>query len=180
VTTERDERDLVARARRGDTWAFEQLVRRYGSRVYRIALRILGDRTAADDAAQEAFITAWRRIGEIRAETAFRSWLLRITTTRAVDALRGRRLDIPISDDIWSPGGPPDPEAATVAAGLRAALARALDTLTPQQRACWVLKEAEGMSYDEIAGITRTTPDAVRGRIHRARVRLAKELAPWR
>jgi RNA polymerase sigma-70 factor, ECF subfamily len=180
VTPDRDDRDLVARARRGDTGAFEQLVRRYGSRVYRIALRILGDRAAADDAAQEAFITAWRHISEIRAEAAFRSWLLRITTSRAVDAARDRRHDIPIGDDIWSPAGPPDPEAAAVAAGLRAALTRALDTLTPRQRACWVLKEAEGMSYDEIAGIARTTPDAVRGRIHRARARLAKELAPWR
>lgn len=155
-------------------------MRRYGGRVYRIALRILGDRTAADDAAQEAFITAWRRIGEVRANAAFRSWLLRIATTRAVDGVRKRRQDVPVSDDMWSPAGPQDPETAALAAGLRAALARALRTLTPGQRACWVLREAEGMSYEEIAGITRTTPDAVRGRIHRGRIRLAEELAPWR
>jgi RNA polymerase sigma-70 factor, ECF subfamily len=56
----------------------------------------------------------------------------------------------------------------------------ALGQLTPPQRACWVLKELEGLSYEQIADITQTSPDAVRGRIHRARSRLAEELAAWR
>jgi RNA polymerase sigma-70 factor (ECF subfamily) len=76
------------------------------------------------------------------------------------------------------PGG--DPEQQVLAGGLRAALAGALNTLTPEQRACWVLREVEGFSYDEIADITQASTDAVRGRIHRARARLAEELMAWR
>src|SRR5437764_980071 len=80
---------LVTRARGGDTTAFESLVCRYAGRVYSIALRIGGDSDAAD-IAQEAFITAWRHLHEIRAEQAFAAWLYRIVTTRALNTVRAR------------------------------------------------------------------------------------------
>lgn len=175
-----DDYSLVARARGGDTAAFEQLVRRYSGPVYRIALRVLGDTNAAADAAQEAFITAWRRIGEIRAEQAFAAWMYRVVTTRAISAARARRHETGLGEALLPPSRAGDPEQHALAVGLRAALACALGRLTARQRACWVLRELEGLSYDEIADITRASPDAVRGRIHRARVRLAEELSSWR
>src|ERR1035437_9569842 len=168
------------RARDGDTTAFEQLMRRYSGPVYRIALRVLGETGAAEDAAQEAFIPAWRRLGEIRAEQAFAAWMYRIVTTRAINTARSHRHDVSIDDALLPPSRAGDPQQHALAAGLCAALAGALGMLTPQQRACWVLRELEGLSYDEIADITRASPDAVRGRILRARARLAEELTAWR
>jgi RNA polymerase sigma-70 factor (ECF subfamily) len=180
VINQADDHSLVARARGGDTAAFEQLVHRHSGPVYRIALRVLGDTEAAADAAQEAFISAWRRIGEIRAEQAFAAWMYRIVTTRAINATRARRYETRLSDALLPPSRAGDPEQHALAADLRAALARALGMLTVQQRACWVLRELEGLTYDEIADITQASRGAVRGRIHRARVRLAEELSPWR
>lgn len=180
VTQQADDHSLVARARGGDTTAFELLVRRYSGPVYRVALRVLGDTGAADDAAQEAFITAWRRIGEIRAEQAFAAWMYRIVTTRAINSARSHAREVGTDEALLPPSRVGDPEQHALAADLRAALTRALGMLTPRQRACWVLRELEGLSYDEIADITRASPDAVRGRIHRARARLAEELTSWR
>jgi RNA polymerase sigma-70 factor, ECF subfamily len=180
VTLQADDRSLVARARGGDTAAFEHLVRRYSGPVYRIALRVVGTTEAADDVAQEAFITAWRRIGDIRAEQAFAAWMYRIVTTCAINTARSCRHEAGLDEALLPPSRVGDPEQHALAAGLRAALGRALGMLTPQQRACWLLRELEGLSYDEIAGITRASPGAVRGRIYRARVRLAEELTSWR
>jgi RNA polymerase sigma-70 factor (ECF subfamily) len=180
VTHQADDHSLVARARGGDTTAFELLVRRHSGPVYRVALRVLGETGAADDAAQEAFITAWRRIGEIRAEQAFAAWMYRIVTTRAINTARSHKHEAGIDEALLPPSRLGDPEQHALAGDLRAALARALGMLTARQRACWVLRELEGLSYDEIADITRASPDAVRGRIHRARVRLAEELISWR
>jgi RNA polymerase sigma-70 factor (ECF subfamily) len=142
--------------------------------------RALGETGAADDAAQEAFITAWRRIGEIRAEQAFAAWMYRIVTTRAINTARSHKREAGLDEALLPPWRAGDPEQHALAGDLRAALTRALGTLTARQRACWVLRELEGLSYDEIADITRASPDAVRGRIHRARVRLAQELISWR
>ena len=86
-----DDATLVVRAREGDITAFEALVRRYRVPVYRIAVRILTDPPSAADTAQEAFITAWRRLHDIKAEQAFAAWLYRITVTRALSAARARR-----------------------------------------------------------------------------------------
>lgn len=180
VTHQADDANLVARARVGDTAAFEELVRRYSGPVYRIARRVLGENEAARDAAQEAFLTAWRRIGEIRAEQAFAAWMYRIVTTRAINTARSNTHEAGLDQALLLPSRLGDPEQHALAAGLRAALTRALGMLTARQRACWVLRELEGLSYDEIAGITRASPDAVRGRIHRARARLAQELISWR
>jgi RNA polymerase sigma-70 factor (ECF subfamily) len=176
-----DDPALVLRARAGDTTAFEQLVRRHSGPVYRIALSITAEPEAARDAAQEAFIIAWRRLREIRAEQAFAAWLSRVATTCALRAARPRPPQVDIETSLApssSPSG--DPQQQLLAADLLAALKGALKRLTPQQRACWVLRELEGLSYDQIAEVTGSRPTAVRGRIHRARARLAKELRPWR
>ncbi len=175
-----DDGILVTRARSGDTTAFERLVRRYSGPVYRIALRVLGDPEAAQDAAQETFVTAWRRLHDVRAEQAFAAWLYRVATTRALQTARARRTEAAL-DAVPPPvSSSGNPEPAALAGDLRAALDRALVRLTPEQRACWVLKELEGLSYDEIAHVTHTGPGAVRGRLHRARSRLVEELTPWR
>lgn len=175
-----DDATLVVRAREGDTSAFEALVERYRIPVYRIALRILTDSGRAADTAQEAFITAWRLLHQIKADQAFAAWLYRITATRALSAARTPRRQVPLEVTATAADRSPGPEEHALANGLATALKCALSHLTPQQRACWILTEMEGMSYEEVAVILHTTPGAVRGRLHRARPQLAEELKPWR
>ncbi len=176
-----DDATLVVRAREGDTGAFDALVRRYRVPVYRIAARIVTDPCGAADTAQEAFLTAWRLLHEIKAEQAFAAWLYRITVTRALSAIRVQRPQAPLDDACAAvPDRFPGPEEHALADGLAAALRCALNRLTPEQRACWILRELEGMSYEEVAVVLHTTPGAVRGRLHRARPQLAEELKPWR
>ena len=175
-----DDATLVVRAREGDITAFEALVRRYRVPVYRIAVRILTDPGSAADTAQEAFITAWRRVHDIKAEQAFAAWLYRITVTRALSAARARQKQVPLDETTAGPDRSPGPEEHAMAGGLSTALRCALNHLTPAQRACWILREMEGMSYEEVANILHTTPGAVRGRLHRARPQLAEELKAWR
>ncbi len=175
-----DDATLVVRAREGDITAFEALVRRYRVPVYRIAVRILTDPAGAADTAQEAFITAWRCLHDIQAEQAFAAWLYRIAVTRALNAARARRPQLPLDETAAGPDRSPGPEEHALAGGLRAALGCALNHLTPAQRACWILREMEGMSYEQAATILHTTPGAVRGRLHRARSQLAEELKAWR
>jgi len=174
-----DDATLVVRAREGDITAFEALIQRHRVPVYRIAVRILSDPGSAADTAQEAFITAWRRLHEIRAEQAFAAWLYRITVTRALSTVRTLRPQVPLHETAAADRSP-GPEEHALADGLAAALRCALNHLTPAQRACWILREMEGMSYEEVATILHTTPGAVRGRLHRARPQLAQELKPWR
>src|SRR5689334_18796472 len=95
VSAPLDDATLVVRAREGDVTAFEDLVRRYKVPVYRIAVRILNDPCSAADTAQEAFVTAWRRLPEVKAEQAFAAWLYRIAVTRAVSMLRTVRPHVP-------------------------------------------------------------------------------------
>ena len=175
-----DDATLVVRAREGDITAFETLVRRYRVPVYRIAVRILTDPASAADTAQEAFITAWRCLHDIKAEQAFAAWLYRITVTRALSAANARRPQLPLDETAAGPDRSPGPEEHALAGCLRAALRCALNHLTPEQRACWILREMEGMSYEQVATILHTTPGAVRGRLHRARSQLAEELKAWR
>jgi RNA polymerase sigma-70 factor (ECF subfamily) len=175
-----DDATLVVRAREGDVTAFEDLVRRYRVPVYRIAVRILNDPGSAADTAQEVFVTAWRRLPEVRDEQAFAAWLYRIVVTRAVSTLRAIRPCVPLDETTAARDRYLGPEEHALANGLATALRCALNHLTPEQRACWILREMEGLSYEEVATILHTTPGAVRGRLHRARPQLAKELTSWR
>lgn len=175
-----DDATLVARAREGDAAAFEALVGRYRVPVYRIAAGILPDTGSAADTVQETFVTAWRRLYEVKDEQAFAAWLYRITVTRALSTLRAVRPYVPLDELDAVSDRCPGPEDQAVANGLAAALRCALNHLTSEQRICWILREMEGLSYEEVATILHTTPGAVRGRLHRARPQLAAELMPWR
>jgi RNA polymerase sigma-70 factor, ECF subfamily len=175
-----DDTTLVVRAREGDVAAFETLVRRYRVPVYQIAVRILPDTCSAADTAQEAFVAAWQRLYEVKDERAFAAWLYRITVTRALNTLRAVRPYVPLDELAAASDRFPGPEEHALADGLAAALRCALNRLTSEQRACWILREMEGLSYEEVATILHTTPSAVRGRLYRARPQLAAELRPWR
>jgi RNA polymerase sigma-70 factor, ECF subfamily len=176
---ELDEPTLVVRAQEGDAGAFEALARRHGTALYRLAVRVLGDPVEAEDALQEALIDAWRRIGRFRTDAAFSTWMYRLVTNRCLSMLRRRR-PVPVERIDDRTAAPDSPAASAELDAELAALGRALSGLPDELRVSWVLRELEGLGYAEIAQITGASQDAVRGRIHRARVRVAEVMRPWR
>lgn len=176
-----DPATLVARARDGDAPAFEALVRLYQRPMYALAVRMLADRGEAEDVVQDVFVAAWRRLPEIRADAAFPTWLYRSTTNRCLNRLRTSDRVRPLdAHNVVVAARSDQPEHAAEFHAEVNELLRALGRLTPEQRACWLLREVHGLSYEDIADIVRTTTTAVRGRIARARVHLAEEMTPWR
>jgi RNA polymerase sigma-70 factor (ECF subfamily) len=177
-----DDQTLVARAAEGDARAFEALVRRHQRPLFALAVRLVGNRDDAEDSVQESFVAAWRRLPEFRGEAAFSSWMYRIVTNRCLSLARRRRETVPLDTERHglATSQADEPALATEAEQRLAALGEALAELPGEQRACWVLRHLHGLGYTEIGEIVGAEPAAVRGRIHRARTRLAEVMRPWR
>lgn len=175
-----DDITLVVRAREGDLASFEALLRRYQRGIYQLALRMTAHSGDAEDITQEVFLAAWRCLPEIQQDAAFSGWLYRTATNRCLSLLRRRRPLEPLEDDAPMPApASTDPQRAAQTSAQLADLAQALRQLTDEQRAVWLLREVHGRSYDEIAEVLDATPQAVRGRLARARVQLAELMSPW-
>jgi RNA polymerase sigma-70 factor (ECF subfamily) len=169
-------------AREGDLSAFNELVVEYQGLVYNVCYRMLGQTQAAEDATQEAFVSAWRNIATMRGE-AFRPWLLRIATNLCRDELRRRTRRPSSSLDVALEAGvpePPDadplPEDRALNRELRAGLDAALALLPEDQRTAIVLCDVEGLDYSEIASVMKTSLGTVKSRIARGRLRLREAL----
>jgi RNA polymerase sigma-70 factor (ECF subfamily) len=183
-----DEAELIARARQGDLDAFNHVVEQYQRSVYNLCLRMLSSPQAAEDATQEAFISAYRAINSYRGGS-FRSWLFRIATNACYDELRRRRSRPAISLD--EPRGPeelpidlpqtgPSLEDHAQQLELAGYLQEALGALPADQRAAIVLCDVQGFDYSEIAQITGVSLGTVKSRIARARARLRELLSTHR
>jgi RNA polymerase sigma-70 factor (ECF subfamily) len=165
-----DDAQLVRCTLYGDLSAFEQLVERHRKVVARVAARIVGV-DDAEDVSQDAFLRAFHRLGSFRGDAPFRSWLLRITHNAALDHLARRRAE-PVAPETLdaSEVSPTRPPAETLELRERIErLERKLRGLSPQHRVVLMLRDAEGLSYEEIAHITDTPLGSVKGRLHRAR-----------
>ena len=169
--------DLVSRAQAGRLDAFEELVRRHRTATYRVALRLLGDESDAEDATQDAFVQAWRNLGGFRADAAFSTWMYRIVTNRCLNMLRARRRTEPLPEEREAPASRPDriAEARWQVEDLK----RAIGRLTPEQRGPLVLRELQGCSYEEIAQVLDLSIPAVKSRLHRARLELLAAMRSW-
>lgn len=167
--------ELIAQALRGDHAAFGQLVLRYQRMAIGVAYRICGDPVQAEDIAQQAFIRIWERLGTYRPEGNFRSWLCQITANLTVDAFRQHKPTSDI-DDLPLPDPTPGPERAAIQRERAAAVRAALLRLPPHSRAALVLREYEGLSYQEIAEALRIPLGTVKSRINDARRRLQEDL----
>jgi RNA polymerase sigma-70 factor (ECF subfamily) len=149
--------------------------------MFRLASRMLANRGDAEDAVQEVFLTAWRRLAQLTEDAAFVGWLYRTMTNRCLNVIRARRPQVDVDlDTAESPRTDAQPAVAVEVSVELAALSEALQELTPEQRACWLLREVHGRSYEEIGEIVGTSRTAVRGRIARARAQLAEVMRPWR
>jgi len=162
---------LVARARRGDRWAFEQLVERHQHRLFTLAARTLGSVDEAGDAVQEAFIRAWLGLPRFRGGSLFSTWLYRITLNAAHDQRLKRR-----PEPLDETREPADPQDAFAVSELSTALQEALNELDEEYRVAVVLYDVLGCSYSEIAELTEVAEGTVKSRIFRGRSRLAELL----
>ena len=168
--------DLVRRTLDGDLRAFEDLVTRHEPVVRRVAARIVG-REEAQDVSQDALLRAFHRLPRYRGDGAFRSWLLQITHNTAISALRRRREaaeDESVLDERLS--GEPVPAERLERRERAARLEAKLALLRPEHRSVLVLRDVEGLSYDDVARVTEMPLGSVKGRLHRARSELIELL----
>lgn len=177
-----DDALLTVRAAEGDEDAFAVLVGRHAPALIRLATRLLGSRMEAEDAVQDAFISAWRRLPEFHGEASFGTWTYRIVTNRCLNVLRARKPVAPLESagEMAAPEHTVSPARITEARGAVRELRDALDELSAEQRACWVLRELDGQSYEFIAGAVGISQEAVRARVFRARRCLTQALGAWR
>jgi len=172
-----DEDALLSRARSGDLDAFNALVERHQALVYNVCLRMLGERAAAEDATQDAFIAAYRALGRFRGGS-FRAWLLRIAANACYDELRRRRrrpLPLEAAAAVAAPSHG-SPLQSYLQGELAAEIQRGLLRLPPDQRLALVLRDVEGLSYEEIARASGSSLGTVKSRIARGRARLREHL----
>lgn len=172
-----DER-LVRRAQKGDKAAFAELFTAYERRIFGYLYRMVGDRAWAEDLAQEAFIQAHQHLHRLGPPYDFKSWIYRIASNLALDGLRRYQHTIPMPD--WDSGEAPAPEPADQRresnpeeqarlAETRAAVWRTIHQLPEHYRQVLLLREMDGLSYSEIAGVLGISLDSVRVTLHRAR-----------
>lgn len=177
-----EEQVLVMRAQRGEQEAFRVLVERYQGLVYTLAKRMLSHPQDAEDVAQEAFLRAWKGLPNFRMDAGFSTWLYRLTMNAATDLLRRRQKeqgDRSLEDGeapVTVPDPGPTPEERAEAGQRREALQKGLMSLTENHRSILVLRELNGLSYEEIGSLLELTPGTVKSRIARARRELRQKL----
>jgi RNA polymerase sigma-70 factor (ECF subfamily) len=180
--------ELVRRVQRGERAAFDLLVRRYQHRVIKLVARLLRDPTEAEDVAQEAFVKAYRAIGSFRGDSAFYTWLYRIAVNTARNAMASRqRRPLEYEADLGEGEQAAlesrlrhvdTPEAAALSGEIQATVDRAVGELPEDLRTAILLREVEGLSYEEIAAAMDCPVGTVRSRIFRAREAIDRNLKP--
>jgi RNA polymerase sigma-70 factor (ECF subfamily) len=183
------DRQLVERVQRGDKRAFELLVAKYQRKIFRLLSRLIRDPGEIEDVAQEAFIKAYRALPNFRGDSAFYTWLYRIAINTAKNYLvaQGRRAptsteteveDAERMDDAEQLRDVNTPDSMLLSKQVGEAVNRAIDRLPEDLRTAIVLREIEGLSYEEIAESMNCPIGTVRSRIFRAREAIANELRP--
>ncbi|WP_136255424.1 RNA polymerase sigma factor RpoE [Onishia niordana] len=188
MDTRETDQQLVERAQRGDTRAFDLLVKKYQHKIIGLIGRYVHDHAEVHDVAQEAFIKAYRALGKFRADSAFYTWMYRIAINTAKNHLvsRGRRppgsdMDIVDAEIVDQSGRLSDiesPEASIARDQLEAAVLEAIDNLPEDLRTAITLREFDGLSYEDIAQIMDCPVGTVRSRIFRAREAVDRHIQP--
>ena len=185
-----DDRDLVARAQRGDQNAFRALVERYQRRVFQLALGMVKDADDAMDIAQETFVRVHRYLPSFKGDSSFFTWTYRIATNLCLDAARKKsrveRTDLADEDEaeIEAAMDPVSaallgPQRATLNAELRGKLEEALQSLSENHRSILILREIDGLSYEELAQVLKIRKGTVMSRLFHARLKMQKKLREY-
>ncbi len=185
---EQTDLELVRRAQRGERGAFDLLVLRYQHRVVKLVARLLRDPTEAEDVAQDAFVKAYRALGSFRGDSAFYTWLYRIAVNTARNSMASRQrrpldyeADLNESEQaaVESRMRHGDtPEAAALSDEIHRTVNHAVEQLPEDLRTAIILREVEGLSYEEIAEAMDCPVGTVRSRIFRAREAIDRSLKP--
>jgi RNA polymerase sigma-70 factor (ECF subfamily) len=184
----RGDMDLVHACKNGDVSAFEQLVKRYDRKLFRIAQNVTRNREDSQDAVQEAFLKAYEHLADFREACLFSTWLIRITVNQALMKLRKQRgaREMSLDEDFGDEGDilpkevtdwAPNPEQLCWASELRNILFRALDELRPMSRMVFILRDVEGLTIDQTAVVLNMSQTAVKARLWRARLQLREALS---
>ena len=185
-----DESELVARARGGDKAAIRTIVRQNNRRLFRVARSILKDEWEAEDAVQEAYVRAFRKLEDFEGRSKLSTWLTRIVVTESLMRLRRRRPEIAEIADLdtaaseqaaanvlpFPINAQPDPERAMAQTEINAMLEKAIDALPDVYRIVLVARVIEEMSVEETAELYGLKPETVKTRLHRARNLLRQDL----
>ena len=186
---ERSDGDLVRAVRHGDRDAFRVLVERYQRKVTAVALGMVRNREDALEIAQETFVKAFESLQHFKGDSSFYTWLYRIVVNLAIDFRRRerRRPTVPIEEPAGADGEPgyrlqlkeerlADPFEQAQAREIGERVAAAVDELTPDHKAVILLREVEGLSYEEISRVMQCSKGTVMSRLHYARKKLQKKL----
>jgi RNA polymerase sigma-70 factor (ECF subfamily) len=182
-----DDLTLVQASKNGDVAAFEQLVKRYDRKLFRIAQSVTHNREDSQDAVQEAFLKAYQHLGDFRGDSQFSTWLIRVTLNQSLMKLRKlrRTKEVALDEDFgtdedvlprevidWAP----NPEQLYSVSELRNILIKTIEELRPILRAVFVLQDLEGLSTDQTAEALNLSQSAVKSRLWRARLQLRERL----
>jgi RNA polymerase sigma-70 factor (ECF subfamily) len=186
VTEAETDEQLVRKSQNDDERAFGELVSRYESKVYSLALKMLRNPEDAEDVLQDTFLRAYRGIKSFKGNSTFSTWVYRITANSALMRLRKRQLptvsiddaderEAPINIADWAPG----PVEQMLNQETQAAMTEAIDALPPEFRQVFVLRDIEELSNAEVAEILDLSVAAVKSRLHRARLKVRNRLATY-
>jgi RNA polymerase sigma-70 factor (ECF subfamily) len=179
--------DLVHASKNGDVAAFEQLVKRYDGKLFRIAQSVTHNREDSRDAVQEAFLKAYQHLADFRGDSQFSTWLIRITVNQSLMKLRKQRAirEVSLDEDLrtdedllprevidWAP----NPEQRYSVSELRNILIKTIEELQPILRTVFVLQDIEGLSTVQTAEVLNLSQSAVKSRLWRARLQLRERL----
>jgi len=182
-----DDLELVQASKDGDVAAFEQLVKRYDRRLFRVAQSVTHNREDSQDAVQEAFLKAYQHLGDFRGDSQFSTWLIRITLNQSLMKLRKlrRTREVALDEDFgtdedvlprevidWAP----NPEQLYSVSELRNILIKTIEELRPILRAVFVMQDLEGLSTVQTAEVLNLSQSAVKSRLWRARLQLRERL----
>jgi RNA polymerase sigma-70 factor (ECF subfamily) len=178
------EADVIRLAQRGDSSAFERLYRMHSRRVYSLCLRMVGNTAEAEDLTQEAFLQLFRKISSFRGESAFSTWLHRLSVNVVLMKLRKKRMPETSLEEATEPdeeSGGPRRDFGTADLQLtgsvdRVHLQRAVEQLPPGYKAIFVLHDVQGYEHNEIAGIMGCSIGNSKSQLHKARMRLRELL----
>ena len=180
-----DEKKLIEQASDGNAAAFNELMAQHEQQMYAVALRMCANREDAQDCLQEAMLRVYRAISGFKGQSNFSTWLYRITMNTCLDELRRRKnkqntsLD-GLLDQGWSPTeGSAGPEQEALRSELRDKMGGAIRQLPEDMRAAIVLRDMQGLTYDEIAQVTQVSVGTVKSRISRGREKLREKLREY-
>jgi RNA polymerase sigma-70 factor (ECF subfamily) len=175
MLTQEEDQQLVERVQRGDRRAFDLLVLKYQHKILGLIVRFVHDTHEAQDVAQEAFIKAYRALGNFRGDSAFYTWLYRIAINTAKNYLVSRGRRPPDSDGLKDLESP---ERALLRDEIEGTVHRTIQQLPEDLRTALTLREFDGLSYEDIASVMQCPVGTVRSRIFRAREAIDKALQP--